>query len=349
MLSIILEGPPFERGFQHGKQFAREIEEEIQLFCPDHWLKSSVVAELDRRLLSSIAREYPELVLEMIGISKGSGIGFDQITLLNLVLATNDLESDAISSTFKMACSAIGFSDSDVGPVIGKNCDERRGAAPFYVFQQVYPEENLSFMGISNVGTVWLEAGINEAGFAFMQTAGPIAPNQSGYGIACNIAPRPMLSRCHTTDEGISMIRNMYVAGWGMGIVLADLAGHIVALEKTGDLCAVSADGPNPIFCTNHFVHPLMEVSKPIAHEGLEENSKSRYKTLGLLLQGETWPKSLEGMKGALGYHGEAGFVCQHGNVNLYSNYSCIAIMKDRKILLGDGYPCQSNYSEYYL
>ncbi len=349
MLSIILEGPPFERGFQHGKQFSKEIKEEIRLFCPLHWLESAEVAELNRRLLSSIARDYPELVLEMVGISKGAGISFDEITLLNLVLATNDLESDAISATFKIACSALGFADSDVGPIIGKNCDERQSLAPFYLFQQVYPEENLAFMGISNVGTIWLEAGINEAGFGFMQTAGPVAPDQTGYGIACNIAPRPVLARCRTTDEGLNMLKNMYVAGWGMGMVFADLDGNIAAVEKTGDLCAVTGTGPSPVFCTNHFTHPQMAATLPIAHVGLEENSKTRFHTLERLFQDGGWPRSLEGMKGALGYHDEAGFVCQHGDVNLFSNYSCIAILKERKILLGGGYPCLKNYQEYIL
>jgi predicted choloylglycine hydrolase len=269
--------------------------------------------------------------------------------LLNLVLATNDLESDVISSTFKIACSAIGFSNTGIGSIIGKNCDERKSFAPFYLFQKVYPKDGLSFMGISNVGTIWLEAGMNEAGFAFMQTAGPIAPNQSGYGIACNIAPRPILSRCHTTDEGLSMLKDMYVAGWGMGIILADLTGKVLAIEKTGDLCAISAVGPDPTFCTNHFVDPQMAVTKPIAHEGLEENSKTRYQTLQSLFHEGNWPQSLEGMKDALGYHSETGFVCQHGDSNAYSNYSCIAIVREKKILLGNGYPCLKNYSEYSL
>jgi hypothetical protein len=190
MLSVTLEGPPFDRGYQHGRQFAEEIRQEINTFCPEHWLHSSSVSKLERRLLSSLAKHFPELVVEMIGISKGAGVDFDQISLLNLVLATNDLESDAIETTFDLACTAIGLCDSDVGPVVAKNCDERQSAAPFYVLQTVYPEEGLAFIGISNVGTIWLEGGMNETGFALMQTAGPIAPNQNGYGIACNIAPR---------------------------------------------------------------------------------------------------------------------------------------------------------------
>ena len=352
MLSITLEGPPFERGFQHGKQFAQEIKEEIRIFCPDYWLQSLEVAELTKRLLSSIARDYPELMIEMIGISKGSGISFDQITLLNLIwqTATKGLETDAaIPYTFKMACSAIGFSDSDFGPIIGKNCDDSQSAAPFYLFQKVYPEENLAFMGISNVGTVWLEAGVNEAGFGFMQTAGQILQNQPGYGISCNIAPRPMLARCRTADEGLLMLKNMYVAGRGMGIVLADFTGKVLAVEKAGNLYAISAVGPNPTFCTNHFVTPNMAATKPIALPGYEENTKTRYHTLELLLRGESWVQSLEGMKRALGYHGEAGFVCQHGDINIYTNYSCIAVLRERKILLGDGYPCLNNYYEYRL
>ena len=349
MLSITLEGPPFERGFQHGQKFAKEIKEEIRVFCPEHWLQSSDVAKLERRLTSSMAADFPELLVEMMGISKGSGVSFEQIILLNLVLATNDLESDAIATTFNLACTAIGIPDSDVGPIVAKNCDERQSAAPFYLFQTVYPEDNLAFMGISNVGTVWLEGGMNEAGLALMQTAGPTAPNQNGYGIACNIAPRPVITQCRTTEEAILLLKQMYVAGWGMGIVLADLTGNVVVVEKTGDLCAVESNGGRASFCTNHFTDSVMQVTEKIAHEGLEDNSKARYNTLNILFEERDWPQTLEGVKNALAYHGDAGFICQHGDANLHSNYSCIALVRDKKIFLGDGYPCQNNYSEYHL
>jgi predicted choloylglycine hydrolase len=259
------------------------------------------------------------------------------------------LESDAIETTFDLACTAIGLCDSDVGPVVAKNCDERQSAAPFYVLQTIYPEDGLAFMGISNVGTIWLEGGMNETGFALMQTAGPIAPNQNGYGIACNIAPRAVLARSRTNQDSIAMLRDMYVAGWGMGLVLVDAVGSVATMEKTGDLCAVSSGEAGALFCTNHFVDPVMKDTRPVAHTGLEENSKARYETLQVLFEQKDWPHTLEGVKSALGYHGDAGFVCQHGNANLHSNYSCIALVREKKMLVGDGYPCQRNYTEYLL
>jgi hypothetical protein len=141
----------------------------------------------------------------------------------------------------------------------------------------------------------------------------------------------------------------MFVAGWGMGAVLADLNGDVVVVEKTGDLCAAKSNNVNVSFCTNHFTDPVMRITEKIAHEGLEENSIARYSTLSILFEERNWPHTLEGIKSALAYHGDAGFICQHGDANLYSNYSCIAIVRDKKILLGDGYPCHNNYSEYHL
>lgn len=349
MLSVALEGPPFERGYQHGRQFAAEIEETIRVYCPQHWLTSPEARELERRLLSSLASHSPELVTEMAGISKGAGISFDQITLLNLVLATNDLDSDSISKTFKLSCSAIGISESEVGPIVAKNCDEAKRAAPFYLLQTIHPEDGLAFMGISWVGTLWMEGGVNETGFALMQTAGPLVPNQDGYGIVCNIVPRLVLARSRTSREGVEMFRKMRVAGWGMGAVLADLERNVTVIEKTYDLLAVSPAQADVGFCTNHFLDPIMKDAVPTEHRGLEENSKARYQTLTALFTEYNWPHTLDGMKRALAYHGEAGFVCQHGDADLHSNYSCIAIPQLRKILVGDGYPCLNNYREYYF
>ena len=349
MLSITLKGPHFERGLQHGRCFSDEIDREIRTFCPDHWLDSPEVLELGNRLMNSISKDFPELALEMIGISRGAGISFEKILLLNLVLATNDLESDAIASTFKFACSAIGFADSDHGPLVAKNCDERLTAAPFYLFQKVYPDDGYAFMGIANVGTLWLEGGMNEKGLSLMQTAGPIAPDQDGYGIPCNIVPRVILSKCASTEEAITMLEDIFSAGWGMGLVIADENNRIAVVEKTGDLIAVNRCASNVCFCTNHFEDHSMGAAIPIPHPGLEENSRVRLQTLSQLFYRDSWPITLEGIKKVLGYHGESGFVCQHGNANLYSNYSCIAISKERKILLGDGFPCEQNYTAYHL
>lgn len=349
MLYVALEGSSFERGFQHGQQFASEIGETIRVYCPEHWLTSPEVHELERRLLSSLAAESPDLIVEMVGISKGAGVSFGKIALLNLVLATNDLGSDSISKTFKLACSAVGFSDSDAGPIVAKNCDETQTAAPFYLFQTTHPEEGMAFMGISWVGTVWMEGGMNEAGLAFMQTAGPLVPNQDGYGVVCNIVPRIVLAQGRTVQEGVNRLREMRVAGWGMGAVLVDLEGSLAVIEKTYDLCAASLGQDGVGYCTNHFLDPVMKGTVSIAHEGLEENSNVRYRTLTKLFMENDWSRTLEGMKETLAYHGEAGFVCQHGDAGLHTNYSCIAIPRARKILLGDGYPCLNNYSEYCL
>jgi predicted choloylglycine hydrolase len=349
MLSITLKGPHFERGQRHGQRFAAEIAREIRAFCPDHWLTSPEAIELGNRLMSSVSKGFPELALEMIGISRGAGIPFEQVLLLNLVLATNDLESDSIAATFKFACSAIGFAHSDYGPLAAKNCDERQSAAPFYLFQKIYPDDGYAFMGIANVGTLWLEGGMNEKGLALMQTAGPVAPDQDGYGIPCNIVPRVVLSKCATTAEAIAMLEEIYSAGWGMGLVIADEDGRIAIVEKSGALMAVDQGNAGVGFCTNHFEADSMQAARPIPHPGLNENSRARLQTLRNLFHRDAWPVTLTGIKEALGYHGEYGFVCQHGDANLYSNYSCIAIPKERKILLGDGFPCSQNYTEYCL
>lgn len=349
MLSITLQGPPFERGYQHGQQFPAEIRETLRVYCPDHWRSDSAVRTVERRLLSTLAARFPELVIEMTGIAKGAGIDFEAISLLNLVLATNDLDSNAISDTFKLACSAIGFAGSDVGPLVGKNCDETMKAAPFYLFQEVRPDYGPAYFCISWVGTVWAEAGMNDAGLALMQTAGPSAPEQDGHGIVCNIAPRPVLERCRTTGEGLAMLASMDVAGWGMGLMLADWHGTLAGLEKTYDRDAVITPEAEVAFCTNHFTQPAMQGTVSIAHAGLEENSRARHLTLARVLLQGTWPHSLSGMQAALGYHGPAGFVCQHGEAGLHSNYSCIAAPRRRELWLGEGYPCQGNYTRHQL
>ncbi len=204
-------------------------------------------------------------------------------------------------------------------------------------------------MGISFVGTLWIEGGLNEAGLALMQTAGPIAPNQDGYGVVCNIAPRLILARNRSVKQAVEDIRQMRTAGWGYGAVLADSRGNLSVVEKAYDWCACRPIEAGAGWRTNHFVEPGMERCLPIPHPGLEQNSRQRYTTVETLVTGRDWQSTVDNVQNLLGYHGPAGFVCQHGDSDLFTNYSCIAIARDRKILLGDGYPCEKNYTTYRL
>ncbi len=48
MLTVTLEGSPFERGYQHGRQFANEIREVIQTYCQGSWLAAPEVKTLEK-------------------------------------------------------------------------------------------------------------------------------------------------------------------------------------------------------------------------------------------------------------------------------------------------------------
>lgn len=350
MLSITLEGSPFERGYEHGKRLAAEIRDAIQTYCPEQWLSSPEIQRLNRRLLDSLNQFYPNLVIEMEGISKGSGIELERIQHLNLVAATGSLRdlNAAISNTFTMMCSAIGIADSDAGPIAGKNCDDSITLAPFYLFQTVRPDKEMAYMCISTVGTVWAEAGLNDAGFVLMQTAGPGIPGQDGKGIVCNIAPRPVIAHCVNTEEAVDFLERITIAGWGMGAVLVDANGALAIVEKSYTKQAASKVHDGWAFCTNHFVAPSMQGIPPY-QEAIVENSETRYRTLTRLLNLVEWPRTLEGLKSALAYHGDDGFVHQQGQQGIYTNYTCIAVPRARKIWLWDGDPCLNKFQVYRL
>jgi hypothetical protein len=125
-----------------------------------------------------------------------------------------------------------------------------------------------------------------------------------------------------------------------MGLVLADTRGDVAAMEKTYDRQGVRPAAEGMTFCTNHFVEPEMAGTVPPAHEGLIPNSETRYNTLKTLFAQGVWPHTLDVVKRALAYHGDAG---------LHSNYSCIAVPRLRQLWLGDGYPCEDRYTIYQL
>jgi isopenicillin-N N-acyltransferase-like protein len=94
---VELTGSPEERGYQHGLALADKISSFVESIYGLH--QSNLRLQVDRADLTGWCRcnleycqEYaPELVAEMHGIAEGTGVGFDDILLLNSMLELEDL------------------------------------------------------------------------------------------------------------------------------------------------------------------------------------------------------------------------------------------------------------------
>lgn len=343
MLKVILEGRPFERGFFHGKIFSHEIKHCIEKSCLASWYSSEKVKQLEKNMLSTLSSFYPDSVIEMLGISEGAGVDFKEILLLNLMVGASVPRVDSPTSIFR-GCTGIGFTESDVGPIVGKNCDGPLNTAEYYLLEIVHPHRGNSFACISWTGTLWAEAGLNDFGFAFVQTAGPTMTGQDGRGIVCCIAPRFLLSKCSTVEEGLNLLKQWTISGCGMGLILVDATGDIAVVEKSYTKQSVTRPEKGIGFCTNHFVTKSMQGMMPLPIEGITINSENRYQTLKRIFSKHESQLTIQMMEDVLRNHDESGAICRHGQGGSYSLYSSIMVTKRKEIWLTEGLPCQGDF-----
>lgn len=255
---------------------------------------------------------------------------------------------DSPTSIFR-GCTGIGFTESDVGPIVGKNCDGPLNTAEYYLLEIVHPHRGNNFVCISWTGTLWAEAGLNDLGFAFVQTAGPTMTGQDGRGIVCCIAPRFLLSKCSTVEEGLNLLKQWTISGCGMGLILVDATGDIAVVEKSHTKQSVTRPEKGIGFYTNHFVTKSMQGMMPLPIEGIAINSENRYQTLKRIFSKHESQLTIQMMEDVLRNHDESGAICRHGQGGSYSLYSSIMVTKRKEIWLTEGLPCQGDFIVHRL
>lgn len=124
---LTLEGGPHERGFEHGRALKKEIHELVKLWKADieksyKMDANTFIAKFLKRtnFQKAIKRWTPELLEEVKGIAKGSGIDFPTMFAFQLIDEMWVLGRDVQSEH----CTTIGIKKTDKNPsVVAQNLD----------------------------------------------------------------------------------------------------------------------------------------------------------------------------------------------------------------------------------
>lgn len=341
---IVLVGEAYERGFTHGRKFARLIHEAVREYCKFDASLNERVGAFRQNMTAYLADIFPELLEELRGIGDGAGIEFNDILSLNFFPGPTNLP---------IYCTNIVLPDTSDGPIHGKTSDIGSDYK-YYLLQRTSPAEGgEEFLSVGWVGTIWSEVGINSAGLAMGQSSAPVMPGQDGTGIPALVMPRPVLQHCKSTEEAVEFMVRFQMAGKGINVALLDQTGHGVVVEKAFDRQAVREADEGAVFCSNHFVEDGMQGTIPLKIEGIEENSIGRYELLTQVL-GNRERVALKGwdyMAELLRIHAteERPGICQHVPPYLTSWYAYIQLPKKREMWICDGPPCQGDFVNYTL
>lgn len=325
-----------------GEQLTDRIREVLaELRIPGEYQLPAHRSLLCGSFLRRMRRYAPELLEEMEGIAEGAGVPRDD------VFVYNDLpemwQADAFGRAAAAGCTAFGFTDSPIGPIIGKNNDIGENAAKYHIpHRYTFPDGRKALI-FTWPGTVWANAFVNEQGLAF-GGATVTSAGTDPEGFPSNFMFRVFAERAGSVEEAVALIPTLPISTHAFTGVLADehtvrglevgVGGHAV-LEPEGGAC----------WGTNHFTQAEM-LARQKADAQVMATSWARWARLEELTKDT--PHTVEGAKSILAHHADWGSICQHGKgpAQMHTSASYVMVPRERRVDFAYGRPCQVDWVE---
>jgi len=348
---ILLKGSPKEIGQTYGATFkevfiaeAEALNESLKVYDPHS------VEEARLRLLETLQKHFPYLVEEMNSIAEATDLEPEIIQLIHfkptfgrIVKELKVLRTESIDSQNK-DCSNIAFKESDRGPLLGKTLDGSSTSGPNRLMAKVFPEDGHGMLLMMYLGTLNVETGINDKGFAVGNSSIHFHSTNPG-GISRNLMVRLLLQECANTEEGIEFLKKYSTVNRGYNFMLLDKDGNAANVERSPTDYCVRRPENGVVFCVNHCMCENMIRDERLA-TGKERylNSRARWTNLQRIASKENFKMTLGMMKNILRNHAEPGGICQHGSAGMYTNTSFVHIPLEGRMLFTVGNPCRNEF-----
>jgi len=211
---------------------------------------------------------------EIRGLAEGANLPFDDALLMStynsVLFATGNGTPWAgrIVCDQMNGCSGVAFADSPVGPFVFKTYDPtgkpeinsparrlEKGEQENWLIYVLHAEykDGPKVIGVRLAGSIWTETGINADGFAFASASlHPKLYPQQAAGLPQHFLGTMVLSHCRSTAEARALLPKVPVFGKGYAMVLNDVYGHCVGVEKTGNYTGFNPPSLGIAYQTNH-------------------------------------------------------------------------------------------------
>ena len=330
-----------------GEGLREEIREHISGFVlrPGEELVVEIL-----RLRASLETQVPCVLEQMAGMAAGAGVSVEEVLALNLPQGVG--AGDALDV---QGCTNLVFGDGPDGPLWGKNNDgayppspgpvvDARGQRPVAVLK-LYPDDGVPALCVAFCG--WLSG-------ADMFNAEGVAVGHSSVG------SRLQQSRVHTpilqwmywamlnvrsAPEYVRMMTSRPTLGKGFSQTIVDSGGRMYSGEFVCPLAQIRRPEPGAeaMNCVNCYQLPFLEGLDRRTPDGLANAHARRAYLERAVTEGD---RSTEHMREILRHHGDAA-ICRHGGRDRsHTEYSVIAVTRERRLLVADGNPCESEYAE---
>jgi len=346
-------GSHFDIGVGYGRSVKQAFGQVVNRYAEGYIRKHDPerVRAVKEGMEQYLATQAPELIEEMRGIAEGSKVPYEDVLRHNLCsfIHATLTEGEPVRAT---GCTSIGFSDSDRGPLLGKNTDcgdptpdNLTRFAPMLLWR---PSGGLGSIGNTHMGTVWRHVGINDRGLALGGSS--VSGGVGGFrpGLTDGFLGRLFLERCATVEEAVALVEAHPFVGQGVNFIVADERGDAATFELSVEGKVVERlNGRSHLFTTNFYASGKLRHG-PTCEAWFLDNSKGRRDFLAGLQPGPDGKFRFEQMAQVLRHHGEKGGICQHTDRNRMSTtFSTIALCRERALLTAWGKPCDAEFQVY--
>lgn len=305
-----VQGTHFDMGYQHGLAYASDIRhlaaERMHLSCEPTWtgraLSRETVLELAEACLEAHCDYAPELVEQLEGISKATGVSLPELIIANgftdfVDLVYNAPGQPAVSAKHGKAehgneCTAllIGPQATDQGGILAQTWDMHATARPHVILLRARPANEPAFIAFTLTGCVAM-IGMNEAGIAI--GINNLVGADGQVGVTWPFVCRKALAQ-DNLEDALACITSARLAG-GHNYMLIDASGRGYNIEAMATTCVITPlENDDVLAHANACRHDITQaVERPLSRE-LEVDSACRHdRALALLNQRPIQPEHL--------------------------------------------------------
>lgn len=355
----MLEGTPYEIGFQHGSKLKDRIgdciEEYKKLFQVYAQMEWDTCVDLARSYKHIIQKFSPDMIKEMQGIADGAECTFDEILALNVQNETMFMYHSGHLNGIPRGCTGIAAipERTETGHMIhGQNMDFEPGhekfMAVFYIIQDNKPD----VLTVAEVGTIG-KIGMNSLGIAL--TANAIETPGVPLGLPANAITRGILNSRNIAHAIEIIARNPCACA--LNYMISNNDGEVVNVEVVLDDYDVLYPDDGLCVHGNHYLSQRLLTHHKDTMRLICTSSHVRTGRAKRILNNLKHPLTIDDFKKIFADHADyPESICWHPNTaithetaRIHTAGSIIMDTTKGEMLVTQGNPCSNPYQLFKI
>ena len=367
---LTIAGSPYELGYVHGKTYANEIgeltEERLRLSCDPFWTggqQASLdeVLAIGRACLRHHEAFAPELMEEMRGMADATGLGVNELVIMNGFTDFVDIIANPAVLGHARAGGVLPNEVSDctafvVAPpasatghgYLGQTWDMHSTATPYVLMLDLHPQDSPALMTFTITGCVGM-IGMNEHGVAV--GINNLLAAEGRPGVHWVYVVRKMLAQ-RTVEDALAVLQGAHLSGAHNYLLLGpDATGALRGYNVEHMVTRTHVIPVQSIYAhTNHcLIQEMVNVERPRKSVS-QASTLARQDQASHFLGEQAGQITVETLMALTRYHeGDALSVCAHvqPGYDVESSGACIMSPSTRELWALWGNPCEHAYEAF--